>query len=331
MGQLGHTNSVSSRLAPGGRANGSAPEPPKQENTGSLTYVLITPARNEAALIGETIQSVIAQTRRPAKWVIVSDGSTDDTDAVVAKYAAGHSWIELVRTPDRKERHFAGKVHAFNLGYARVQDTPYDVIGNLDADITFDPNYFACLLSRFAENPRLGVAGTPFQEENRQCVYRFVSAEHVSGACQLFRRNCFEEIGGYLPIKSGGIDLTAVITARMKGWQTRSFTDTTCFHHRAQGSAQHGALTGAFKGGRADFLLGCDPTWQVLRSLYRVVSSKPFLLNGAFCLAGYVWGKLCGEKRSIPPDVVRFRRMEERHRLRLLFKRTIFHSLRSSS
>src|SRR2546422_4803637 len=97
------------------------------------TYVLITPARNEAKFIEQTIKSVVGQTIRPAKWVIVSDGSTDGTDDIVKRYASEYDWIELVRTPERKERHFAGKVQAFNAGYARVKDLKYDIIGSLDA------------------------------------------------------------------------------------------------------------------------------------------------------------------------------------------------------
>src|SRR5271166_3066755 len=127
------------------------------------TYVLITPARNESQFIELTIKSVVSQTVRPIKWVIVSDGSTDGTDDIVKKYAADHPWIELVRMPERRERHFAGKVHAFNAGYAKVRDLDYDVIGNLDADITFDEGYFDFLLREFAASPRLGVAGTPFR------------------------------------------------------------------------------------------------------------------------------------------------------------------------
>ncbi|PYN72921.1 MAG: glycosyl transferase, partial [Candidatus Rokuibacteriota bacterium] len=105
------------------------------------TYVLITPARNEELHLEQTIQSVVGQTLRPAKWVIVSDGSTDRTDEIARRHVAAHEWIELVRMPERKERHFAGKVHAFNAGAARVQHIPYEFIGNLDADVSFEPDY----------------------------------------------------------------------------------------------------------------------------------------------------------------------------------------------
>src|SRR5437660_3398459 len=126
----------------------------------ALKYVVITPARNEAAFIEQTIKSVIAQTVRPAKWVIVSDGSSDGTDNIVSKYAAENPWIELVRMPERRERHFAGKVYAFEAGYATVRGMKYDVIVSLDADISFEPDYFALLLEKLSSDPRLGVVGT---------------------------------------------------------------------------------------------------------------------------------------------------------------------------
>src|ERR1700733_12721057 len=110
---------------------------------GISSYVIITPARNEAQFIELTLKCVAEQTILPLKWVIVSDGSTDGTDEIVRKYAAVYPWIELVRMPERQERHFAGKVHAFNAGYARVRDLDYSVIGSMDGDISFDEDYFS--------------------------------------------------------------------------------------------------------------------------------------------------------------------------------------------
>jgi len=165
-------------------------------------YVLITPARNEAAYIELTMKSMIAQTVSPLKWVIVSDGSTDGTDSIVQNYAAQYKWIELVRTPERKERHFAGKVYAFNAGYERVKALDYDIIGNVDADISFGNDHFEFLLGKFLANPVLGVAGTAFIEDSSVAYdYEVVNIEHVSGQCQIFRRECFEEIADIFPLK----------------------------------------------------------------------------------------------------------------------------------
>src|ERR1017187_3184405 len=120
------------------------------------SYVIITPARNEAQFIELTLKSMVAQAVLPLKWVIVSDGSTDGTDEIVKKYVSDNPWIELVGMPEREERHFAGKVHAFNAGFARLKHLDYDVIGSMDADISFDERYFSFLLGKLAENPALG-------------------------------------------------------------------------------------------------------------------------------------------------------------------------------
>src|SRR5206468_13059785 len=135
-------------------------------------YVLITPARNEAQFIELTIKSVVAQTVRPLKWVIVSDGSTDGTEEIVNKYVADHPWIELVRMPERRERHFAGKVHAFNAGYASVKHLNWDAVGSLDADISFDGEFFSFLLGKLAEDSTLGLVGAPFKDSSMY-DYRF--------------------------------------------------------------------------------------------------------------------------------------------------------------
>ena len=283
-------------------------------------YVLITPAHNEAAFIGQTIDSVVAQTLRPLKWVIVSDGSTDGTDEIVRRYVAQHEWIQLVRMPEREERHFAGKVMAFNAGYERVQEDDFEVVGSLDADITFDAGYLQFLMGKFVEDPTLGVAGTPFCEGGGATYnYHFTSPEHVSGACQLFRRRCFEAIGGYVPLKVGGIDLVAVTTARMHGWKTRTFTEKMSQHHREMGSANHGKLAASYKAGFHDYLMGVHPVWQFVRSLYQM-TRKPWLVGGAFLLAGYVIAASRSAKRPVSIEFVAFRRGEQMRRLRAFLR-----------
>ena len=291
---------------------GAAGQPPVSP---ALTYVLITPARNEAAFIELTIKSVAAQTVRPLKWVVVSDGSTDGTDDLVKQYAAHYDWIELVRMPERRERHFAGKVNAFNAGSERLKGSNYDIIGSLDADISFDAEYFEFLLKKFAENPRLGVGGTPFREGGIAYDYRYTSEEHVSGACQLFRRECFESIGGYVPLKVGGIDLAAVLTARMKGWQTRTFAEKCCEHHRKMGTANHRSLMITFRGGYHDYLMGGQPVWQVFRSAYQM-RRMPFVIGGSVLLAGYLWAAVTRAEKVVSQDLVKFRRKEQMQRLR---------------
>lgn len=284
-----------------------------------LSYVLITPARNEALFIGLTIQSVVAQTIRPLKWVIVSDGSTDGTDEIVKSYASEHPWIELVRMPERRERHFAGKVLAFNAGYARVKDLGYQAIISMDGDISFDADYFSFLLGKLAADPGLGLVGTPFQEVSGQSYdYRFVSIEHVSGACQVFRRECFEAIGGYMPLKGGSIDHIAVITARMKGWKTRTFTDKICRHHREIGTAQRSVLASRFKLGIKDYAVGNHPLWELFRTA-RQMTMPPLFFGGMSLGTGYFWALLRRFDRPVSRDLIDFHRREQMHRLKNFF------------
>jgi glycosyltransferase involved in cell wall biosynthesis len=280
-----------------------------------LTYVLITPARNEARLIAATIESVIAQTMRPLKWVIVSDGSTDGTDAIVEQYTEVHPWIQLVRRPEHAERHFAAKVHSFNAGRSALAGHDYDVIGNLDADITFEKDYFEFLLARFAADERLGVAGTPFVEGDVHYDYRFANIEHVSGACQLFRRECFEDVGGYVAVPGGGIDWIAVTTARMKGWKTRTFLEKVCHHHRPMGTAGSSALTALYRLGRKDYYLGGHPLWQLFRASFQL-SRKPYLIGGVLLMSGYLGAMIRRMPRPVSPELLRFHRREQMRRLR---------------
>jgi poly-beta-1,6-N-acetyl-D-glucosamine synthase len=278
-------------------------------------YVLITPVRNEAEFIEGTLKSVVAQSVLPMKWVIVSDGSTDGTDGIVMKYAADHPWIDFVRIPERRERHFAGKVQAFNAGYERIRHLPYEVLGSLDGDISFCTDYFAFLLQKLVDDTGLGLVGTPFQEDGKAAYdYRFVSIEHVSGACQVFRRECFEEIGGYTAIKGGGIDYIAVLSARLKGWKTRTYTEMACEHHRRMGTAQNAVLTARFKTGKKDYVLGSHPVWMLFRSA-RQMTRSPLLLGGLALLAGYCWAWLERLERPISAELIAFRRAEEIHRL----------------
>jgi poly-beta-1,6-N-acetyl-D-glucosamine synthase len=283
-------------------------------------YVLITPARNEARFIELTLQSMAQQTLRPLRWVIVSDGSTDGTDEIVRKYGAEHDWIELLRMPERAERHFAGKVYAFNAGYERVKDLNFEIVGNLDADVSFEPDHFESLIRKMAQNSKLGVAGAPFREGTFQYDFRVQNIENVWGGCQLFRRECFEVIGGYAPLKGGCIDHIAVLSARMRGWQTRTFTERVCIHHRQLGTASQGSLKARFKYGAKDYSVGNHPLWELFRTVYQMTHS-PFILGGLALGSGYAWSALRGVKIPVAPEVVAFARHEQMQRLRSMFAR----------
>jgi poly-beta-1,6-N-acetyl-D-glucosamine synthase len=284
-------------------------------------YVLISAARNEAEFIDRTMASVVAQTARPLKFVIVSDGSTDETDDIVAGYCARYDWMELVRLPERAERHFAGKALAIKAGLDRIMELPYDAFVSIDADVTFDPDYFAFLLEKLSSDPALGVVGTPFVEgAGKTYDYRFTNIEHVSGSCQMFRRACFESIGGYLPVKSGGIDCIAVITARMKGWKTRTFPERTYVHHRPMSTAECGPLRAKARLGAKDFTLGNHPLWELIRSVYQM-SRNPLLWGGLALAAGYVGAMMRRAPKAVSPEFIAFHRREQMRRLGRLLRR----------
>lgn len=285
-----------------------------------MKYVLITPARNEAAFIEKTIASVIHQTVLPAKWVIVDDASTDQTAEIVDRYLPQYPWIELVRRPPRTDRSFAGKVHAFNAGFERVKDIPFDVIGNLDADISFGTDHFEFLLTKFSEDPNLGVAGTIFTEDGySSATDSFEGRKHVAGQCQVFRRRCWEEIGGYVPHRAGGIDWMAVTTARMIGWKTESFRERSYQHYRPMGTAERSVLASAFSYGEKDYYLGGHPVWQLFRVAYRA-TKKPFLAGGLALGLGYSWAFLRRTPRPVSPQLMAFHRKEQMAKLKVILK-----------
>ncbi len=283
-------------------------------------YVLITPARNEAAFIEKTLESMVRQTVLPVKWVIVDDGSTDSTPEIVTRYIAEHPWIEMVQMPRDRDRSFSAKVRAFNAGCERVKDLEYEVVGNLDGDLSFDPEYIEFLLRRFKEDATLGVAGTVFQEEGYSSERQsFEGQNHVAGGCQLFRKHCFQEIGGFVPNKAGGVDWIAVTTARMMGWKTRSFREKSFFHYRHLGTAERSVFASMFSYGEKDYYLGGHPAWELFRVAYRL-TKRPYVTGGLALGLGYGWAMLRRIKRPISNDLVRFQRKEQMRKLRAILK-----------
>ncbi len=293
-------------------------------------YVVITPARNEARFIEQTIRSMISQTRVPLHWVIVSDGSTDQTEEIAKAYSSKYPWIELVILADTEERSYAGKARAFEAGNARIRNLSYEAIACVDADVSVTPDYFEFLLDRLGANPNLGVVGTAFEEPpHKGYDYRFSSIEHVSGGCQLFRRACLEAIGGYVPLPGGGVDVVAAVTARMKGWKTRTFTERVYKHHRPMNSAINRGLKRKFKWGEKDYRLGGNPLWQILRSFYQM-SRRPYLVGGLALFAGYFFDLLTRKPRPVSKEFREFVGKEQMRRLRRLFLGQPAEKLRAS-
>ena len=211
-------------------------------------------------------------------------------------------------------------MYAFNAGQERVKDLEYEVIGNLDADISFDADHFEFLLKEFEKDAHLGVAGTIFKEEGYSSeTDSFEGQNHVSGQCQLFRRRCWQEIGGYYPNKAGGIDWMAVTTARMMGWKTRSFREKSFFHYRSLGTAERGRLASSFSYGEKDYYLGGHPVWEMFRVAYRM-TKRPYLVDGIALGLGYLSAFLRQMKRPVSDELMRFHREEQMLKLKNILK-----------
>lgn len=283
-------------------------------------YILVTAARNEAAYIGRTIDAVVAQIRPPERWVIVSDGSTDATNEIVAEAAEKYDFIELLRVDADAERNFGSKAVAVNAGYERISFWPHDFVGVLDADVSFGPDYYEQVIARFRKDSKLGVAGGVLIDliDGRR-VQQLTDPEwSVSGPVQMFRKECFVEIGGYLPLR-GGIDAAAEVMARMHGWRVRAFPELEVLHHRQTGCETHSRLGIFFHRGLEDFRLGYHPLFFTLRSLLRF-REAPFVLGGLTMLGGFLWAGISGKEKKVPDDFVRYLRREQMGRLAVQFK-----------
>jgi poly-beta-1,6-N-acetyl-D-glucosamine synthase len=286
------------------------------------SYVLVTAAYNERKIIEQVIRSIVAQTVQPYKWIIVSDGSTDGTDEIVKRYAAKHDYIELCRISEDHPRNFAAQVHAINRGLSLLSGSEYEFVGNMDADITLEPDYFEKLLNEFRDDPKLGLGGGTIYERSGKGDFKERRGNNIASvahACQLFRRECFEQMGGaYFPLPYGGPDTHAEIVARMNCWRVMSFKNLKVFHHRPTGSVG-GVLRGKFRQGKMDYSLGTLPLFEVIK-LGRRTIMEPFLIGSIVRFAGFLDSYRLREGRAVPDDFVFYLRQEQRQRLAKIFR-----------
>jgi len=285
-----------------------------------VRYVLITAARNEETTIEKTIQSVISQTILPKIWVIVSDGSTDRTDEIVKQYEDNYDFIRILLRKNNTSRDFASKVYAIRAGVEQLNGTEYDYIGNLDADITFNPEYYERLFEIFGENPKLGIAGgIVFEPHNgKWAPLRTNVALSVSGATQMFRRQCYDAIGGYLPLPKGGEDAIAEVMARRYGWEVKTFSQLEVFHCREVGTANGGLYSARINLGMEHYSLGYTLWFEIARCLSRI--KKSYILAELSTLWGYLLAFLRRDKTAVPEDIREYVRQEQIGRLKNAFR-----------
>lgn len=258
----------------------------------SVTVVplaIVAPVRDEAKLIRLTLDSLVRQTVQPVECLFVDDGSTDDTYDIIQSYSAQYPFIRVVKRGDRGFRKVGGGVvAAFKFGVSQIQHQEYAYIAKLDGDMSFGPKYLEKMFAQFSGNPRLAcVSGKVFRPEGDELIEEQIIDEHVAGQFKLYRREAFEEIGGFVEeVMWDGID---VHMSRMKGWETKSFYDNEAVlhHHRLMGSSDKNVYKGRLRWGRGIWFMGYHPLYAVASGCFRM-REKPFVIGGLLIIAGYL-------------------------------------------
>jgi glycosyltransferase involved in cell wall biosynthesis len=254
------------------------------------SVLLISPVRNEGPHIERVVRAVAEQTRPPAEWVVVDDGSEDDTLDQLRALEREVAFMRVVCTPrdyttDHGDRLAAAAApRAFNFGLRASSRADHSHLGKLDGDTELPHDYFERLLAEFDRDPSLGIAGGVRLERNGTSWRPLqIPREHVPGALKLYTRACFESIGGMRELL--GWDAIDEIYARMHGYSTRSFPELTTRHHRGWGSAE-GRLRGRVRYGHSSYVACQGPAWVLLKSL-KVASLPPRGISGLAYLYGY--------------------------------------------
>ena len=281
-------------------------------------YLLVSPCRNEAAYMRRTLDSVVAQSVRPALWVIVDDGSTDETPAILADYAARHDWIRVVKKPDRGHRAVGpGVIEAFYAGLDTVSLGDYPYLCKLDLDLDLPPGYFEGLIVRMEENPRIGTcSGKPYMRRGGDLVSERRGDEMSAGMTKFYRRACFEAIGGF--VREVMWDAIDCHKARQLGWIAVSWDvpELRFEHLRPMGSSQQSIWTGRRRHGFGQWFMGSDPLYYLATCVFRM-AEPPYVLGGLAMLQGYVGAWLRGERQLDDPELVAFIRAYQRRALRV--------------
>lgn len=285
-------------------------------------YIVISPARNEENNIEHTIRSMVAQTVRPVRWIIVDDGSTDKTPGILDAAAKQYPWIQVVHRTNRGFRKQGGGViEAFYDGFKLIEGQSWDYLVKFDADLSFEPNYFERCLLKFDAEPKLGIGGGLISHEingKLECESPGDPAFHVRGATKIYRRACWDQIGGLL--KAPGWDTLDEIKANMYGWVTYSFKDIPIKHHRYTGSAD-GTWKNQVKFGLANYITGYHPLFMMFKCLKRLIQ-PPYIVGAV----GLAWGFFGGYLRRTPqidePEVIRYVRQQQMNRL--LFRKSLW-------
>jgi biofilm PGA synthesis N-glycosyltransferase PgaC len=279
-----------------------------------MDYVLITSAYNEAKYISKTIESVVQQKHLPLQWIIVSDNSTDGTNDIIKEYALKYPLISFVLYKNQAViKSSLGRVSKRVVACVREGmkyiTVNYDYIGFIDADISFDAYLFDTLLKKFEENTRLGLGGGYVYNVYGDKKYPyFVFPGQVSGALQFFRKECWNQIGGYYP--GGHHDYFAVKSCMMHNWEVRSFEDLEILHFKNISSLGANRLKIGFYLGQMDYICGELFIYAFLRAVSQI-THKPFLLGSCMRVAGYIYSSFTRTPKQVPANLLKFLRKEQ--------------------
>jgi poly-beta-1,6-N-acetyl-D-glucosamine synthase len=279
----------------------------------NMNYVVVTPVRDEEVYLPRTIESMVRQTLLPKEWVIVNDGSKDRTAGIIDEAAHQHTWIRSIHRSDRGFRKWgAGIIEAFYSGYDALTCRNWDYMSKLDGDLSFAPDYFERMFGKFAENPRLGIAGgVLYHCDGGRRVLESHPAFHVRGGVKIYKRACWEDINGLWV--GPGSDTVDEMKANKLGWMTRSFFDVHMTHHRFTG-ASWGRWGSLVKDGRTDYVSGYHPLFVTAKSLRRLFR-RPYFLGGCAILYGYLSARFNKTPRVNDPDLIRYLRQQQLARL----------------
>jgi biofilm PGA synthesis N-glycosyltransferase PgaC len=282
----------------------------------SRRYVLISPCRNEADVMRQTLQSVVGQSIRPAKWVIVDDGSTDATPDILAEYVSQYDWIEVVTRQDRGARSVGpGVIEAFYAGYENINPQEYDYLCKLDLDLRLPSGYFEGLIQRMEADPRIATcSGKAYIEINGHLESERHGDETSIGASKFYRMDRFLELGGFVrEVMWDGIDCHR---CRMRGWIACSWDDIDLrfVHLRPMGSTQQNILVGRMRHGYGQYFMGSGVLWMLATVVYRI-SERPYVIGGAFIFWGWLKSWIKCMPRYEEPG---FRKLLRRYQWRAL-------------
>ncbi len=279
-------------------------------------FIIITPAHNEEHNIERLLISVINQVILPKKWIIVNDRSYDKTEDIVKLYFKKYDFINYIKIDGTPQHSFGAKVRAINTALETINLKDYDYIGILDADISFEKNYFKNIICNFEKNKKLGLAGGKIVEYvDNKFREHIKSTDSVAGAVQLFRMKCFEETGGFTPREYGGEDALIEIKTRMNGWQVQTITDQEVLHY---GNVTSASIKQRFRRGFSFYTLGYHPVFHFLRCVYRI-KEKPVITGSIAEISGYIYALING-RLEISQELKRFLRKEQSDKLKALFR-----------